>query len=122
VASLLLKYLGLPLGASYKATFIWNGILEKMERCLAGWNMLYLSKGGRLTLIKKKKKKLFPICLVIICPFSPFLVGVADRIEKLQRDFLSGGSGHEFKFHFVIWSNIFFNAIWWFESKKSDLI
>jgi hypothetical protein len=31
VASLPMKYLGLPLGALYKATSIWNGIIEKME-------------------------------------------------------------------------------------------
>jgi hypothetical protein len=30
-------YLGLPLGASYKAVSIWNGVIEKMERRLAGW-------------------------------------------------------------------------------------
>jgi hypothetical protein len=45
VASLLMKYLGLPLGASYKATSIWNGIIENVECWLAGWKMLYLSKG-----------------------------------------------------------------------------
>lgn len=36
VASLPMTYLGLPLGASYKSTFIWNGVIEKMERRLAG--------------------------------------------------------------------------------------
>ena len=47
-----LSYLGMPLGASYKAVAIWNPILEKLERCLSGWQKLYLSKGGRLTLLK----------------------------------------------------------------------
>jgi hypothetical protein len=52
VSSLPMKYLGLPLGASDKATFIWNGVIEKMERRLTGWKKLYLSKVCRLTLIK----------------------------------------------------------------------
>jgi hypothetical protein len=37
VASLPLKYLGLPLGASYKAKHIWDGVIEKIERRLASW-------------------------------------------------------------------------------------
>jgi hypothetical protein len=36
-SSLALKYLGIPLGASYKAKSIWDVIVEKMERRLAGW-------------------------------------------------------------------------------------
>jgi len=36
VVSLLMKYLGLPLGASYKTKSIWNSIFEKMEHRLAG--------------------------------------------------------------------------------------
>jgi hypothetical protein len=36
ITSLLMKYLGLPLGARYKSKEIWNTILEKMERRLVG--------------------------------------------------------------------------------------
>jgi hypothetical protein len=36
VESLPMTYLGLPLGVSYKATCIWNGVIEKVERQLAG--------------------------------------------------------------------------------------
>jgi hypothetical protein len=53
VASLLVKYLGLPLKASYKAKHIWDGVIQKLEYRLASWKMMYLSKGGgRVTLIK----------------------------------------------------------------------
>jgi hypothetical protein len=52
IASLPAKYLGLPLGASYKSTYICDGVIEKIEHRLASWKRLYLSKGGRVTLIK----------------------------------------------------------------------
>jgi hypothetical protein len=45
VASLPVNYLGLPLGASYKAKHIWDGFIEKLEYRLASWKMMYLSKG-----------------------------------------------------------------------------
>ena len=47
-----MKYLGLPLGAIVRDSSIWNPIIEKMKRRLASWNLLYLSKGGKVTLIK----------------------------------------------------------------------
>ena len=40
------------LGASHKSPSIWNPIMENIQRRLAGWKKLYLSKGGRLTLLK----------------------------------------------------------------------
>ena len=35
--------LGMPLGAQFKATSIWNPILEKMEKKLLSLKQLYLS-------------------------------------------------------------------------------
>jgi hypothetical protein len=102
VSSLPLQYLGMPLGASFKAKPIWNGVVEKIERRLASWKRMYLSKGGRITLIKSTLSNL-PTYLL-----SLFLIpaSVANRIEKLYRDFLWGGLGNEFKFHLVNWSKV----------------
>jgi hypothetical protein len=61
---------------SYKATSIWNWIIEKMECQLAGWKKLYLSKRGILTLINNTLSNLL---------FILFL----------------GWIGDEFKFHLV---------------------
>jgi hypothetical protein len=79
VAALPMKYLGLPLGASYKATIMWNGVIEQMERRMAGWMKLYLSKGGRLTLIKCTLSNLPTYFLsLFLVPMS-----VVRRIEKV---------------------------------------
>uniref|UniRef100_A0A2N9GXK7 Reverse transcriptase domain-containing protein n=1 Tax=Fagus sylvatica TaxID=28930 RepID=A0A2N9GXK7_FAGSY len=73
-----MHYLGLPLGAKFKETAIWNPVLERVEKRLASWKRLYLSKGAR----------------------------VANRLEKLQRDFLWCGMDEKPKFHLVKWSQI----------------
>jgi hypothetical protein len=102
IASLPMKYMGLPLGARYKSKDIWNPILEKMERRLVGWKRSYFSKGGRLTLIKSTLSSLPTYFLSLFAvPAS-----VAHRIEKLQRDFLWGGIEDEFKYHLVNWHTI----------------
>ena len=51
VGCLPMSYLGMPLGAHFKDASIWNPILERVEKKLSGWKQLYLSKGGRLTLL-----------------------------------------------------------------------
>ena len=79
-----MKYLGLPLGASFKDHTIWNSVLEKVERRLAGWKRLYLSKGGKVTLIKSTLSNIPTYFLSLF----PIPAGVARRLEKLQRDFL----------------------------------
>uniref|UniRef100_A0A2N9GZQ1 Reverse transcriptase domain-containing protein n=1 Tax=Fagus sylvatica TaxID=28930 RepID=A0A2N9GZQ1_FAGSY len=37
ISSLPMSYFGMPLGSSFKSTLIWNPIIEKIERRLAGW-------------------------------------------------------------------------------------
>ncbi len=92
-----MKYLGLPLGAKFKETTIWNPIFEKMERRLAGWKRLYLSKGGKVTLIKSTLCNLPTYFLSLF----PIPASVAQRLEKLQRDLLWSDLGKEFKYHLV---------------------
>ena len=67
---------------------------------LAGWKRLYLSKGGRLTLIKSTLSNL-PTYLLSLFPIP---ADIAYRIEQLQRNFLWGGLGDVSKRHLVNWS------------------
>jgi len=97
-----MKYLGLPLGASFKAKPIWNSIIEKVKHCLAGWKQLYMSEGGSITLINNT---LFNLPTYFLSLF-PLPASVANRIEKLQWDFLWGGMGEEVRFHLVSWPKV----------------
>uniref|UniRef100_A0A2N9HTX3 Reverse transcriptase zinc-binding domain-containing protein n=1 Tax=Fagus sylvatica TaxID=28930 RepID=A0A2N9HTX3_FAGSY len=99
LALLPMKYLGLPLGANFKENTIWNSVLEKVERRLAGWKRLYLLKGGKVTLIKST---LSNIPTYFLSLFS-ILAGMARRLEKLQRDFLWCGLEDQPKYHLWLW-------------------
>jgi hypothetical protein len=79
VTSLPMTYLGLPLGASYKAVSSWNDAIEKMEGRLAGWKRMYLSKGGRLTLLKSTLSN-----HTYYLSLFPIPVGVANRLDKAK--------------------------------------
>ncbi len=102
VSAFSLTYLGLPLGATFKRKTIWNSVVERMEKRLVGWKKLYLSKGGRLILIKSTLSSLPSYYLSLF----PLPMDVACRLEKLPRDFLWGGMGDEHKFHLVNWHQV----------------
>ena len=102
VGSLPLTYLGMLLGTPYKTASMWNPILERMEKKLSGWKHLYLSKGGRLTLVKSTLSSLPTYYLsLFVIP-----VAVADRLEHIQRKFLWGSSEECFKYPLVAWEKV----------------
>jgi hypothetical protein len=101
-STLPLKYLGLPLGASYKLKTMWVDLEELMARRLAPWKRSYLSKGGRVTLIKSTLLNL-PTYMMSLFPIPTLM---AKRIEKIQWNFLWGGLNDEGKMHLVGWDKV----------------
>lgn len=102
VGSLPMTYLGLPLGATYKNSTVWNPIISRINKRLAGWKGCFLSKGGRLVLLKS----------VLASPPTYFLsllhipASVERKIEKCQRDFLWGKWDNKEGMHMVAWEDI----------------
>ncbi|RVX13534.1 Transposon TX1 uncharacterized 149 kDa protein [Vitis vinifera] len=102
VGSLPSHYLGLPLGVPNRATSMWDGVEERIRRRLALWKRQYISKGGRITLIKSTLASL-PIYQLSIFRMPK---SVAKRVEKTQRDFLWGGGNLEGKVHLIKWDAV----------------
>ena len=76
VGRLPFSYLGIPLGANHKSMAVWDGVEERFRKRLALWKRQFISKGGRITLIRSTMSSM-PIYLMSLL-----------RMEKIQRDFL----------------------------------
>ena len=70
-----------------------------MNKRLALWKRLYITKGGRITLIKSTLASL-PLYQMSTVRMPAV---VAKRLEKLQRSFLWGGGALERKSHLINW-------------------
>ncbi|KAK3218927.1 hypothetical protein Dsin_012897 [Dipteronia sinensis] len=88
---------GFPLGGKPGCKMFWNSLVDKIEKRLAPWKRKFLSKGGRLVLIKTFISSM-PTYFLSVFKIS---VGVALRIGKLQRDFLLGNGVLKRKIHTI---------------------
>ena len=103
VRTLPTTYLGLPLGALHKSVGMWDSIKERFMRRLAIWKRQYISKGGRVTLIRSILLNL-PIYFMSL---FRILSLVCKRLEKIQREFLWGGANMKKKPHLVKWATVY---------------
>eukprot|EP00253_Pinus_taeda_P028787 PITA_28787 len=95
-----IKYLGLPLTMGSNRNNLWEEVISKFNKKIAAWGGVWLSSGGKLTLIRSVLSALptFQASL----PLAPRQI--ADQISCLIRNFLwSGGKGNSNRFHLVNW-------------------
>ena len=102
IGSLPTTYLGLPLGAKHKAQSVWDSVEERFRKRLASWKLHYISKGVRATLIRSSLSSL-PIYHLSLFRAPQ---KVCARLEKIQRQFLWGGSDGVKKVSLVSWATV----------------
>ena len=86
----------------YRAMGVWDSIEKRFRKRLSSWKRQYISKGGRLTLIRSTLSSL-PIYFLSLFRMPKL---VCSRLEKIQRDFLWGGGNLESKPHLVNWKTV----------------
>ena len=97
-------YLGLSLGAPHRAMGVWDSIEERFRKRLSSWKRQYISKGERpLSSLIRSTLSSLPIYFLSLFRMPKL---VCSRLEKIQRDFLWGGSNLERKPHLVNWKTV----------------
>ncbi|RVW80825.1 putative ribonuclease H protein [Vitis vinifera] len=102
------------------SVMVWDGMEERMRKRLALWKRQFISKGGRITLIRSTLASM-PTYLMSLMRM-PRVVKL--RLEKIQRDFLWGGGALEKKPHLIKWEEVgalegVGRALGWGSGKKS---
>ena len=95
-------YLGLPVGGCHKRDACWNGVLEKVQSKLSRWKGRCLSMAGRICLIK------FVLSSILLFFMSLFKLPsvVADKLVRIQRNFLWGWGSDGRKIAWDSWDKV----------------
>ena len=67
VGSLPSAYLGLPLGALFKSMATWDRVEERFRKRLIMWKRQYISKEGRINLIRSTLSSLKIYFISLLC-------------------------------------------------------
>ena len=89
-----------PSGSSTQGFRVWDSVEERFQKRLASWKTQYISKGGRITLIRSTLSSL-PIYYL---PLFRMSQKVWNRLERIQRQFMWGRGSLEKKPHLVKWA------------------
>ncbi|XP_026378147.1 uncharacterized protein LOC113272539 [Papaver somniferum] len=102
VEKLPIKYLGFPIGATVRCTSVWDEVIKRMEVKLASWKKKFLSKDGRLVLIRSFLASL-PIYFISLIHMP---VSVEKKLNQLMRRFLRDSNEDRRKMSWVSWLKI----------------
>jgi hypothetical protein len=90
-------YLGLSLTTKEVSNNYWNTIMERIQKKLVGWKGKILSNAGKLQLMATALQGI-PIYFLSLFKINQTM---ADKIEKIQRNFLWAGTEEKNKINLV---------------------
>lgn len=90
------SYLGLPLVVKYREKSIWEPGVERFEK------RLFVGKPN--TSLKEEDRFLLRASSNLFSFYFPIPSFVANKLEAIQRRFLWGSFGDDFKYHLVKWA------------------
>ena len=96
------SYLSLPLGSKLPDSF-WIGLIDKFSKKLARWKGAILSQAGKCQLVKSTLQNLPMYALSLF----GIPVKYAEKMERIQRDFLWTGVEGRKRYPLVAWENVF---------------
>eukprot|EP00253_Pinus_taeda_P009325 PITA_09325 len=98
-----IKYLGLPLTMGSNHNNLWEEVISKFNKKIAAWGGVWLTTGGKLTLIRSVLSALPTFqATLLMAPRQ-----IADQISCLMRNFLwNVGKGNSNRFHLVNWEMV----------------
>ncbi|XP_071729333.1 uncharacterized protein [Rutidosis leptorrhynchoides] len=99
VGSFPLLYLGVPIGVASRRIAMWDPIILKFKRRLAGWKGRCLSFGGRLVMVKAVLSSL-PLHYMALYKAPKAVIA---QLERFRRNFLWGGDCLKSKSGLVKW-------------------
>ncbi|PWA93869.1 ribonuclease H protein [Artemisia annua] len=102
VGNIPFRYLGLPVGANPVFKAVWDPVIHRLRECLAKWKSRFISRAGRIFLLKS----VFNSLLLYYLSMFQVPEGVANEIEKIRRTFFWGKDPSERKLCVVDWNSI----------------
>src|SRR4051812_31440764 len=96
------KFLGILIGANPRRISSWTPLLNNFRRKLNSWKGRFLSFGGRITLLKSVLSTLS----IFYLSFYKAPKKIIGEINKLQSNFLWGGSEEKKKIHWISWKEV----------------
>lgn len=98
-----IRYLGLPIISGVNKRSLWSDIICKFKAKISKWGGHWLTKGGKVVLIKSQLSSL----IIYQAAFLLAPRNIMDQISSLIRNFLwQGGRGNDKKLHLVSWETV----------------